>query len=341
MTSFRRKVDHGENTARQLESYEKGARISSSIAALRDTKKDQDTHWIPLGRITTKKQIREEFDPTALEELANSIKELGQQQPCTVYWCDEEQAFVLVAGERRFRAAAMAGKPDLKCSVLPQKPTAAEHHELQLIENVQREDLNPVEEAKAYQKFIDDFGYTQSQIAKKTGISQGAISRALKLMQLPDEIRDELVQQNAPRRLAEALARLDTIEEQREMLEQSHAGILTVEEARQKTSKRGPRPTTNKQTRVKKARGIDFKATGKKKHTNTEYALGTLEWCEDLATDKRASVEHEQVVAQCCNLLRSVCRFGDVKVGAVLLEEVRNLEAELSQLERIPSRKVA
>ena len=177
------------------------------------------------------------------------------------------------------------------------EPTAQEHLELQLVENVQRTDLSAIEEAKAYQRFIDDFGYTQAEIAKRTGKNQSTISRALKLMQLPEEIRDELSRTNAVRSLAEKLARLSTIEEQREMLERHQRGELTVRDAQEETkvepaSARGKSQSpSTKQTRVKTSQGIDFKATGKKKHTNTDYALGTLEWCEDLATDKRASVD--------------------------------------------------
>jgi len=335
--STKPKTDHRVETARQLETIEVGARISSPVSALQGTKRDGTTHWIPLNRITTRSQIREEFDEEALNELANSLQVHGQRQACLVFWSDDEQMFVIVAGERRFRAAQIAAKETLRCDVMAHEPSAEEHHELQLIENVQREDLNPIEEAKAYYKFVEDFNYTQQQISQKTGKSQGAISRALKLMKLPPEIREELVEANAPRGLAESLARVGDIAEQRRLLEQYRNGEVTVKEASRSTSKRtGSKSTANKQTRVKKVDGIDLKATGKKKHTNTDYAVATLVWCEDLASSKKASVDKEQIATRCCNLMRTIGRGADSQVTAVLLEELRNLTAEVERLQQTP-----
>lgn len=298
---------HGENTARQLEAIEKGDKFSTTPMHLKGTKRDTGTRWIPLERIVARKQIREEFDPEQLEELAASIREHGQQQACKVFWSDSDQAFVLVAGERRFRAAKLAGKPELKCDVMEHEPDCREHLELSLIENVQRADLSAMEEARAYQRFVDEFGYTQAEIAKRTGKNQSTISRALKLLKLPEEIRDQLTSTNAARTLAEKLVRLDSLEDQRDMLNRHERGELTVQDAQNETSPRtqsGSRSTPpTKQTRVKKARGIDFRATGKKKHTNTDYALGVLDWCQDLSTDKRAAVDRQLVVDRLRELL--------------------------------------
>ena len=217
---------------------------------------------------------------------------------------------VIVAGERRFRAAQLAGKESLKCDVMEHEPSEQEHLELQLVENVQRSDLSAIEEAKAYQRFVDEFSYNQSEIAKRTGKNQSTISRALKLMQLPAEIRDELVRTKAARTLAEKLVRLKTLEEQREMIERHQRGELTVRDAQLETSTRKKdgvsQKFVTKQTRVKKSRGIDFRATGKKKHTNTDYALGTLDWCDDLATDKRASVDVQAVAGRVRELLQKL-----------------------------------
>jgi ParB family chromosome partitioning protein len=300
------KSNHGENTERQLGNPEKGDAVATIPSRLKGTKADKNTRKVPLDQIITRKQIREDFDEDALQELANSFREHGQRQPCTLFWSETDGKYVLVAGERRFRAAQIAGLEDLRGDILDHVPDDAEHHELQLIENVQREDLNPIEEAKAYQKFVDDFGYTQEQIAKKTGKSQGAISRALKLIKLPEEIRAQLVSQNAPRRLAESLARLDDIQKQRELLEQHQSGQLTVEDARKQTSKRASRPADTKHVRVKKVDGIGLKATGKKKHTNTDYALAAIAWCEDLATDKRATADVHAVFGRAEQLLEKL-----------------------------------
>ena len=286
-----KKRSHGENTARQLESVEASARISKTPIHLKGTKRDSSVRWIPIDRIIARKQIREDFDEKELEELAASFREHGQQQACKVFWSEEDQAFVLVAGERRFRAAQLAPKDTLKCDVMDYEPSDQEHLELQLVENVQRTDLSAIEEAKAYQRFVDEFGYTQGEIAKRTGKNQSSISRALKLMKLPESIRDEMTRLGTPRTLAEKLARLKTVEEQHAMLERYHAGVITVDDAQEETTKSTRKKTSVKQSRTRRAGGIDYRATGKKKHTNTDFAIGCVEWCEDLALDKRASVD--------------------------------------------------
>ena len=277
---------------------------------LRGTKRDTNTRWIPLTKIVAKKQIREEFRDEDLEELAASFRQHGQQQACKVYWSTADDAFVIIAGERRFRAAQRAGFETLKCDVMEQEPSAVEFLELQLVENVQRTDLSAIESAKAYQRFIDEFGYTQAQIAERTGKNQSTISRALKLLKLPEEIRDELARTNAAMSIAEKLARLDSVEQQREMLERHAKGELTVRDAQEETAVRPTTKTNGKsassQTRVKKSRGIDFRASGKKKHTNTDFALGVLDWCEDLVTDKRASADVEQVAGRLRELLATL-----------------------------------
>lgn len=301
---------HGENTKRQLGSVERGARTSGvTPLQLKGVKKDTSTRWVPLERIITKKQIREEFDEEELNELAASLREHGQQQACLVFWSEEDEAFVIVAGERRFRAAQLAGKETLKCSLMEHEPSDQEHLELQLVENVQRSDLSAIEEAKAYQRFIDEFGYTQGEIAKRTGKNQSSISRSLKLMKLPEEIREELARTKAARTLAEKLVRLKSVEEQRDMLDRHQRGELTVRDAQEETAtcpSKSSRRAPSVQTRVKKARGIDFRGNGKKKHTNTDYALGALDWCEDLATDKRASVDVDAVVERLQLLLQKI-----------------------------------
>lgn len=304
---FNSKKSHGENTARQLEAVAPAARSSITPVHLKGTKRDTGTRWIPVERIIARKQIREEFDQQELEELAASFKEHGQQQACKVFWSDADQAFVIVAGERRFRATHLAGKKSLKCDVMEYEPSDQEHLELQLVENVQRSDLSAIEEAKAYQRFVDEFGYTQSEIAKRTGKNQSSISRALNLMKLPEEIREELARTKATRTLAEKLARLKTIDEQHNMIERHQRGEITVDDAHEETTTRTSASITRKsvvkQTRVKKAMGIDFKAFGTKKHTNTDYALGTLDWCDDLATDKRATVDAQAVAIRLRELL--------------------------------------
>ena len=136
-------------------------------------------------------QPRENFEPKALEELANSIRRQGILQPLVVRpISNQERGFQLIAGERRLRAAKIAGLkkvPALVKEVNDQQALA-----LSLIENLQREDLNPVEQAKAYQQLTKDFHLTQQELAELLGKERSTIANTLRLLKLPPEIQKEL-----------------------------------------------------------------------------------------------------------------------------------------------------
>ena len=135
-------------------------------------------------------QPRKHFEEEALEELAESIKSQGVIQPIIV----EEYApgkFSIIAGERRFRAAQIAGLKNIPSIV--KNLGEIQRMEVSLIENVQRENLNPVEEAFAYQYLIQKSGYTQEEVAKKVGKSRSAITNSIRLLNLPDTIKDDLI----------------------------------------------------------------------------------------------------------------------------------------------------
>lgn len=298
-----------ENTARQLETYDRSERVSS-ISHLTGLKQDKNIRWIPVERIIVKEQIRKVFDEEKLKELAASLKEHGQRQPCEVYWSAEEDGFILLSGERRFRAATMAELSEVKCTLLEEAELdEAKKALLQLLENIQREDLTVLEEAMGYWKLQEEHGLSQRDIAARTGKNQSTVSRALKVMNLSEEIREQLSRTNAPRTLVESLVRLKSEEKQQELINRHLNGEVTAEQAQvetSSTSSRGPRKPSTKQVRVKKARGVDLRATGKKKHTNTDYALAVLDWCEDLATDKRAQVDIDEVLKRLDEVTSSV-----------------------------------
>lgn len=140
-------------------------------------------------------QPRNYFGEEDLEELANSIKEHGILQPLVVMRRndDEKSHYELIAGERRFRASKMLGLATVPVVV---RDIEDENKllELALIENIQRTDLNPMEEAEAYQKLINKFEYTQEEAAKKLGKSRSSIANILRLLNLPDFIRQDLIQ---------------------------------------------------------------------------------------------------------------------------------------------------
>lgn len=141
--------------------------------------------------VPNKHQPRTQFNDAELQNLANSIKEQGVIQPLIVI---EEgiDKYMLVAGERRLRAAKVAGLNEVPIVIFDVKKES-DLLELALIENIQRTDLNAIEEAKAYQNLIKNFGYTQNQVAAKVGKKRSTIANSVRLLKLPKELQNDLV----------------------------------------------------------------------------------------------------------------------------------------------------
>ena len=133
-------------------------------------------------------QPRKDFEKEALEELALSIKEQGVLQPITVR--KRGELFEIIAGERRWRASQLAGRKEIPALVREVDDQKA--MELAMIENLQREDLNPIEEAMGYQLLIDDYDLTQGDLAQKVGKSRSAVANVLRLLMLPRDIKEML-----------------------------------------------------------------------------------------------------------------------------------------------------
>lgn len=132
-----------------------------------------------------KSQPRKEFDENALAELADSIAQHGVLQPLLVRPI-ADGGYQIVAGERRWRASRMAGLTEVP--VVIRELTDSETMELALIENLQREDLSPVEEAMGYKQLMDEYGFSQDQVSKTVGKSRPSVANALRLLNLPEEI---------------------------------------------------------------------------------------------------------------------------------------------------------
>lgn len=143
---------------------------------------------LPINEIVPNRdQPRKTFDETALAELAESIKQHGVLQPLLVRPL-AAGGYQLVAGERRWRACRMAGLTQVP--VVIKELTDTETMEIAIIENLQREDLNPIEEAEGLQALIDKCGYTQEEVAASVGKSRPAIANSLRLLRLPEEVRE-------------------------------------------------------------------------------------------------------------------------------------------------------
>ncbi len=132
-------------------------------------------------------QPRETFDGGSLDGLATSIREHGVLQPIIVSRADSSSPFQIVAGERRWRAAKLAGLHTIPAILRDSSPR--QMLEMALIENVQRADLSVIEEAAAYRQLIDEFGLTQAEVAERVGKSRVAVTNALRVLQAPDEIK--------------------------------------------------------------------------------------------------------------------------------------------------------
>lgn len=144
---------------------------------------------IPIEEITANAmQPRRHFDDAALAELTASIREQGVIQPILLRPVDG--GYQIVAGERRFRASCQAGLRSVPAII--RRMDQAESLEIALIENLQREDLNPVEEAEAYRALIEQFEYTQEELSRRVGKDRSTISNTLRLLKLPEEILDAL-----------------------------------------------------------------------------------------------------------------------------------------------------
>jgi ParB family transcriptional regulator, chromosome partitioning protein len=144
---------------------------------------------IPLDRVQPNpKQPRKRFDPAALTELTDSIKASGVIQPIVVRRVGD--GYELIAGERRWRAAKAAGLERIPAVV--REATNAQSLELALVENLLREDLNPIESAEGYRQLLADFGWTQEQLGQRIGKDRSSIANALRMLKLPAPIQDDL-----------------------------------------------------------------------------------------------------------------------------------------------------
>lgn len=177
-------------------------------------------------------QPRSHFDQAALQELADSIREHGVLQPVIVTEARSDlgpATYQLVAGERRLQAARLAGVT--RMPVIVKEAADQELLELALVENLQREDLNPLEEAAAFKRLADDFEMTQEQIARRVGRSRTAVANTLRLLALEDDIRVSLQSGQISEGHARALLSIDNVEVRMDAWRRVVGGGLTVREA--------------------------------------------------------------------------------------------------------------
>ena len=181
-------------------------------------------------------QPREIFDEKALKELAVSIKEHGVIQPIIVRSVNGK--YEIIAGDRRYKASALAGMT--KIPAIIRNLDDKESSKVALLENLQRKNLNPIEEARTYQKILEIDQMTQDELAKTMGKSQSAIANKLRLLALPDEIQDALLKEQISERHARTLLNISDPTEQKNMLKKVISNKMTVRALEEEISKMNP-----------------------------------------------------------------------------------------------------
>jgi ParB family chromosome partitioning protein len=191
-------------------------------------------------------QPRAEFDPEALARLAESLRARGQLQPIRVRWDEALDRYVVVVGERRWRAAGLAGMTSIACIVATGHPTPEEILEDQLIENCLREDLRPIEQAKAFRTLLSRLGISQRQLAERLQVSPPTITRALALLDLPDAIQSSVDAGEIAPQTAYEISKIDDAETQATAAAQAAQGRLRRDDMRELVT-RAPRQSRGTQ----------------------------------------------------------------------------------------------
>jgi ParB family chromosome partitioning protein len=197
-------------------------------------------------------QPRAQFSEEALERLAQSIRDKGQLSPIRVRWSDDRARWVIVSGERRWRATQRAGLPVIDCHFHDGELSRSEILEQQLIENLLREDLQPIEEARAFAQLIAMNGWTGKQLADALRVPPSKVSRALALLKLPDDVQAKVADGAISARSAYEISRLPDDQARRALAEKAASGVVTHQDAanvvRQRKGKRKAPARGTKQT---------------------------------------------------------------------------------------------
>ena len=208
-----------------------------TISAENETEDSNSSVMLKISEIEpNRSQPRKDFDENSLSDLAQSISQHGLLQPLLVRPLPIG-GYQIVAGERRYRACRMAGLTEVPVTIRELSDT--ETMELALIENLQREDLSPIEEALGYKALIDEHGFSQEEVATSVGKSRPAIANSLRILKLPDSVLEYVKQDKISAGHARALLMLDNEEDMLELAELIYKKDLSVRQA-EKLAKKKP-----------------------------------------------------------------------------------------------------
>ena len=207
-----------------------------------------------------REQPRKKFDEDALQELADSIKQYGVLQPLLV--SDKKDYYEIVAGERRWRAAKLAGLKEVP--VVVRELSTQEIVEISLIENIQREDLNPVEEAMAYKRLIDEFHMKQDEIAERVGKSRTAVTNAMRLLKLSEKVQQMLIDEMITAGHARAILSIADKEKQESIAMKVFDEKLSVRETEALVKRMLEPPKTAKKSKFSSAEDAIYESLEEK-----------------------------------------------------------------------------
>ena len=221
-----------------------GIGLDALFGSSLNEEEDSELQYLPISKVEPRlEQPREYFDQEALQELADSISQYGLIQPITVRKL-ETGYYQIIAGERRWRASRLAGLTEVPVRVIEadDRRTA----ELALVENLQREDLNPIEEAKGYRTLIEEYGLTQEETARSVGRSRPAITNAMRLLSLSAPVLEMVEKRELSAGHARALVSISDEKRQWEAALEVKEKNLSVRKTEQLAARLSKEPKTEK-----------------------------------------------------------------------------------------------
>lgn len=251
--------------------------------------KDLEIQYIPVDAVRPNLyQPRKVFSQVALEDLAKSIKEHGLIQPITVRMIGN--TYELIAGERRLRASQIAGILEIPAVIV--EVTTKDSAVLALIENLQRENLNFLEESEAYAIIMQDYGYTQQELAETLGKNQSTVANKLRILKLSDSVKEKLLEYQLTERHARALLKLPTEELQLEVVEKAGKQELNVKKTEQLIEQLLVNLTAQKQEEKKKNQR--FKAFFRDIRLFTNTITQAVDMIQQSGIDAKYTMQEEE-----------------------------------------------
>lgn len=203
------------------------ATVEPKTKGKKETQTEKPDSFVDINRVEpNREQPRKHFDEDALLELSESIKQFGLLQPILVQ--DRDSYYEIIAGERRWRAAKLAGLKEVP--VIIRKYTEQEIVEISLIENIQREDLNAIEEAQAYKRLMTEFKLKQDEIAERVSKSRTAVTNSMRLLKLCDEVQQMIINDMISTGHARAIISIENPEEQYNLAQKIFDEKMSVRE---------------------------------------------------------------------------------------------------------------